>query len=172
MTDIFQVLNAEISTGSIVMPEKGSCAPIQSSFSAPETAIGPAVISANEGPGAFPVIPSNFLAPAKASTPEISAVVPLSADRSDRLEKLVDDALTKAQEILEIPLVPGDDDFVKTASMQKDLVISLLNTGVKVDENRFKKRQGDALTGILAGLLEREKKMGPLLNLSTDTAPN
>lgn len=86
-------------------------------------------------------------------------------DRSERLETLIDLSLSKAEELLMIQLVPGSEDFTKTASMQKDLVVSMLNAGIKVDENRFKKRQTDALTGILKGLMEREKALGPLLEM-------
>jgi hypothetical protein len=116
----------------------------------------------------FPPIPPDFGSTLSIAVRETatSAVPQANMDRSDRLEVLVDKALIKAEELLGIELVPGSEDFIKTASMQKDLVVSLVNTGVKVDENRFKKRQGDALTGILANLIEREKKIQPLIDIT------
>jgi len=125
---------------------------------------GPALIDG------FPEIPPEFK---EDSAPVVvPAAAPVkSADRAERLEHLVDEALSHAEDLLAIPLIPGDDDFVKIASMKKDLVVSLLNTGIKVDENRFKKRQGDALTGILAQLVDREKGLQQLIAL-TPTTPN
>ena len=159
--DIFAELNAQIST-----------APAEPNKSYSEPASG---IASNETAGQsgsdqveFPDIPDGWNTPSvqgpKLSTPP-SPVDVSKMDRSERLETLIDLSLSKAEELLTIELVPGSDDFTKTASMQKDLVVSLLNTGVKVDENRFKKRQTDALTGILKGLLEREKTLGPLIDL-------
>lgn len=145
MTDFFDDINQEL----------GNTAPVQKKPRARKAE--------------FPDIPANFDKAAPIPAPQAQTK---AFDRSERLETLVDDALAKAQELLDIPLIPGDGDFVKVASMQKDLVVSLVNTGVKVDENRFKKRQGDALTGILAQLLEREQKLGPLLEMPTSGPPN
>lgn len=132
-----------------------------------------AAVAAQDTSPAFPVIPEDFgQAPTQgcAAAPQ-SAVVPLNVDRSERLESLVDKALEKTGELLNIELDPMDENFVKVASMQKDLVVSLINTGVKVDENRFKKRQADNLTGILAALLDKEEKLKPLIDLAP-TVPN
>lgn len=119
----------------------------------------------------FPEIPADFGQPADVKPAQQSAVAPINVDRSERLESLVDKALEKTGELLNIELDPMDENFVKVASMQKDLVVSLINTGVKVDENRFKKRQADNLTGILAALLDKEEKLKPLIDLAP-TVPN
>lgn len=161
MPDIFAELNAQISTAPSEPTKSNSDTP---SADATHSGEGPA----ESAPVTFPDIPEGWNTPSvqgpKLSTPP-SPVDVSKMDRSERLETLIDLSLSKAEELLTIELVPGSDDFTKTASMQKDLVVSLLNTGVKVDENRFKKRQTDALTGILKGLLEREKTLGPLIDL-------
>ena len=89
-------------------------------------------------------------------------------ERGQQLEHLIDASLRKAEELLAIALIPGDDNYVKLASMQKDLVVSLLNTGVKVDENRFRKKSADALTGILAKVMEREQELAPLIDATPE----
>lgn len=119
----------------------------------------------------FPEIPPDFGQPPEVRPAAVNAVPAINVDRSERLESLVDKALEKTGELLNIELDPMDENFVKVASMQKDLVVSLINTGVKVDENRFKKRQADNLTGILAALLDKEEKLKPLIDLAP-TVPN
>lgn len=81
-------------------------------------------------------------------------------ERGQQLETLIDLSLEKAEELLLLQLDRGDDNFPKIASMQKDLVVSLINTGVKVDENRFRKKSTEAVTEILAQLLDRERELG------------
>lgn len=80
-------------------------------------------------------------------------------DRSAQLEKLVDMSLNKAEELLSLPVDPLDDNYTKVASMQKDLVVSMVNAGLKVDENRFRKKSAAALVGILAQVLDKEKSL-------------
>lgn len=173
--DIFAELNAQISTAPSEPTKSYSDAPSADAIHSGEGVACPMPIpNVSQSAIAFPEIPDGWNTPSvqgpKLSTPP-SPVDVSKMDRSERLETLIDLSLSKAEELLTIELVPGSDDFTKTASMQKDLVVSLLNTGVKVDENRFKKRQTDALTGILKGLLEREKTLGPLLDMPP-TLPN
>ena len=162
MSDIFAELLSAITSENV---NSGSKPP------APKLKVTPkpqftAVSQASIMPADMPDVPSDFaLAP-------LSAEPLKSTERSERMEALVDMALSKMEELLTIELDPQSDDFTKVASMQKDLVVSLVNTGVKIDENRFKKRQGDALTSILAKLTEREKVLDPLLELPVNTPPN
>lgn len=109
----------------------------------------------------FPPLPENWQngevlpPPTRARTPGM--------DRSDKLEHLIDLSLDKAEELLELPVDPGEDNYVKVASMQKDLVVSLVNAGIKIDDNRFRKKSTEALTSILAQVLDQEKRLAPVV---------
>lgn len=110
-------------------------------------------------------LPANRVRPRRQ---EIARVAP--ADRGEVLETLVDKSLAKMNEILDIPLIPGDDDFTKVLSSQKDAAMSVLNTSLKADENRFRKQAADGLTRLLDAIERKEKSMrgelaaaGPLL---------
>lgn len=159
--DIFAELAAQISTA--------PSSPIKEYSDGNGAAEAPSVAPTPTSADGFPAIPEGFVNTPLTQGPKLSTPPsPVDAskiDRSERLETLIDTSLTKAEELLAVELVPGDQEFAKIASMQKDLVVSILNTGVKVDENRFKKKQTDALTGILKDLLTREKQLGPLIDL-------
>lgn len=167
--NIFAELNAAISASEPPAPPKDvPPAPIITTGQPPKSVVK---ALARSGLCEFPEIPPDFGQPPEVRPAAVNAVPAISVDRSERLESLVDKALEKTGELLNIELDPMDENFVKVASMQKDLVVSLINTGVKVDENRFKKRQADNLTGILAALLDKEEKLKPLIDLAP-TVPN
>ena len=84
-------------------------------------------------------------------------------DRGQRLEDLLDLSLAKAKELLQMGLTAAGDDYLKLAAMQKDLIVSLINTGVKVDENRFRKKSNEALGEILKQVLARAQEPGSTL---------
>ena len=112
---------------------------------------------AKEDMAAFPAIPDRYWeAPQQAVVPAESSV-PL--DRSERLEKLLDLSLDKAEELLELPVDQLDENYTKVASMQKDLVVSIVNAGIKVDENRFKKKTADALSAVLTQIAAAERHL-------------
>ena len=45
-------------------------------------------------------------------------------------------------------------------------MVSVLNTGVKVDENRFRKKSADTIADIMRQVLEKEKALGITISLS------
>lgn len=105
---------------------------------------------------AFPQIKDRYWeVPAQDVQPAAEAP---ALDRSERLEKLLDMSLDKAEELLNLPVDQLDENYTKVAGMQKDLVVSILNTGVKVDENRFKKRSAEALTAVLTQIAAAEQR--------------
>lgn len=61
---------------------------------------------------------------------------------------------------MQIPLDPMDEAFLKLVSVQKDAAVAVVNLANKVDENRFRKKSADAITGILARVIEQEKTLG------------
>lgn len=69
----------------------------------------------------------------------------------------------KIKEILDYELPKrGDPDFQRMLSTQKDAAVAVVNSGLKADENRFRRRQ----TNILKDLYERmqqAKSQGPLI---------
>lgn len=54
--------------------------------------------------------------------------------------------MVRAEEILDTPL-PGrnEDHFVRMFSSVKDAAVSVMNLGLKADENRLRKRNNDIL---------------------------
>ena len=77
-------------------------------------------------------------------------------DRGERLEQLTDKALTKMDEILDLPLDMEHDHFPRVLSAQKDAAGSVLTLAARVDENRFRRKSTEALQSLLAAVVERE----------------
>lgn len=106
------------------------------------------------GPGEFPVVAERYW---ERPVQILEQTAPGEmVSRADKLENLIDASLEKADELLRIPLDPLDENFVKLAGMQKDLVVSLISTGVKVDENRFRKKSTETLTALMAQIAAAE----------------
>jgi len=60
--------------------------------------------------------------------------------------------LKKLDIILDYDLPPrSDDQFIRMMGIQKDACVALVNSGLKADENRFRKRA----TNVLKDLYER-----------------
>jgi hypothetical protein len=68
-------------------------------------------------------------------------------------------ALTKLDDILNLGLDEHDENFPTVLRVQMTAVQTVMNTQVKVDEQRLKQRQEDKLPELLARLLEEEKKL-------------
>lgn len=65
---------------------------------------------------------------------------------TSNLDNLVAKALAKLDEILGIPLpAMSHDNFIRIMTSQKDAAVSVVNSGLKADENRFRKRENDVL---------------------------
>ena len=82
-------------------------------------------------------------------------------DASEGLDTLTQLALDKAKEILEMALVPGDDDFTAILKAQVSQVQTILTTQARVDEGRFKKKQIDKLGEILDAIRSEEARLVP-----------
>lgn len=82
-------------------------------------------------------------------------------DASEGLDNLTQLALDKAKEILEMPLMPGDEDFNAILKAQVSQVQTILTTQARVDEGRFKKKQVDKLGELLDLIRGEEAKLIP-----------
>lgn len=71
------------------------------------------------------------------------------------LNVLVGKALTKLQEIIDLPLEKSDPEFMKLLSAQKDAAVSVVNTAVKVDETRLRARTENSLAKLLDKINQR-----------------
>lgn len=87
-------------------------------------------------------------------------------DASEGLDNLTQLALDKAKEILEMQLIPGDEDFNAILKAQVSQVQTILTTQARVDEGRFKKKQVDKLGELLDLIRGEEAKLvtGRVLN--------
>lgn len=62
---------------------------------------------------------------------------------------IVGKAINKAHEILSMPLPhPSDDNFGKLLQAQQSLSVAVINSGLKADENRFRKKNSLALQSL------------------------
>lgn len=82
-------------------------------------------------------------------------------DASEGLDNLTAKALRKAEEILDLPLVLGDDDFSTILKAQVSQVSAVLTTQARVDEGRFKKKQADKLGELLDLIKSEEARIIP-----------
>ncbi len=106
----------------------------------------------------------SLILPGTVSTPKVVREEVL--DASEGLDNLTQLALDKAKEILEMPLVPGDEDFNAVLKAQVSQVQTILTTQARVDEGRFKKKQVDKLGELLDLIRGEEAKLvtGRVLN--------
>lgn len=83
-------------------------------------------------------------------------------DASDELETLTGLALKRAREILSEPINFDNDKIVRAtiATIQ-----TVLNTQVRVDEGRLKRRKLDALPKLLEIIAGEERKLGRIIDL-------
>jgi hypothetical protein len=74
-------------------------------------------------------------------------------DEGSRLNSLVDSALTQLDEIMKIPTPePSDDNYVRILSIKKEAAATVITSGLKADETRFRKRNVDVLGTIFAAI--------------------
>lgn len=74
-------------------------------------------------------------------------------ENTNAFDNLVVKAIGKGEEILNIPLPPmSDENFGKILSAQQALTTALINSGLKADENRFRRRQSNALEKIFEAM--------------------
>ena len=102
----------------------------------------------------------DILPPAKA--------VPVAStfDAAGALETVTDKAFKKLNEILDLPLTTAEDkEFATLLRVQMTAVQTVLNTNVRVDEQRMKRRQSDNLGALLEVLSKHEKKMPTIIQV-------
>ena len=76
-----------------------------------------------------------------------------SVDQEDSLSRVVRKALEQIEAILDMP-VPAGEDRMKMLSVKKDAASSIINAGLKADENRFRRENKD----IIEKLFDKIKK--------------
>lgn len=64
------------------------------------------------------------------------------AHQTDDLARVVSKALQQIEAILDLP-VPQGEDRMKMLSVKKDAAASIINAGLKADENRFRRENKD-----------------------------
>ena len=101
----------------------------------------------------------SLILPGTVSTPKVVREEVL--DASEGLDNLTQLALDKAKEILEMPMMPGDEDFNAILKAQVSQVQTILTTQARVDEGRFKKKQVDKLGELLELIRGEEAKLIP-----------
>lgn len=105
------------------------------------------------------VIP-DILPPARA------VETPLMFDASQALENVTAKAFKKLDEILELPLTSAEDkEFSSILRVQMTAVQTVMNTNVRVDEARMKRRQTDNMSQLLEVLSKHEKKMTTVIQI-------
>lgn len=96
-------------------------------------------------------VADGYREPVEETTPEVASPGVLNGNaileaNATTLDNLVSKALFTLDEIMDIPLPPrGDESFVRVAAIKKDAAVSVVNSGLKADENRFRKRDNDVL---------------------------
>ncbi len=101
----------------------------------------------------------SLILPGTVTTPKVVREEVL--DASEGLDNLTQLALDKAKEILEMPLIPGDDEFAAVLKAQVSQVQTILTTQARVDEGRFKKKQVDKLGELLDLIRGEEARLIP-----------
>lgn len=82
-------------------------------------------------------------------------------EQYDDLSRVVQKALKQIEAILDEPVPEkGDEDRMKMLSVKKDAAASIINAGLKADENRFRRENKD----IIERLFDKIKKDGKLID--------
>ncbi len=79
--------------------------------------------------------------------------------QSDDLSRIVTKALLKIESIIDIvPETIDQENRMKLLSVQKDAATSIINAGLKADENRFRRENKDIITRLF-DKIEKERKI-------------
>lgn len=80
---------------------------------------------------------------------------------TDDLSRVVRKALQQIEEILDMEVPEdGHEDRMKMLSVKKDAAASIINAGLKADENRFRRENKD----IIEKLYEKIRKDGKIID--------
>ncbi len=76
----------------------------------------------------------------------------------DSLSRVVSKALKQIETILDMPVPEeGNEDRMKMLSVKKDAAASIINAGLKADENRFRRENKDIIEKLFAKLEKKSK---------------
>ncbi len=87
-----------------------------------------------------------------------AAVSPTYSQRTDTSAKPCW-PLSKAKEILELPLTTDDDDFASILRAQVSSIQTVFNAQLRADEGRLRARALDMMPKILERMAQEEKKL-------------
>lgn len=86
------------------------------------------------------------------------------AENTGEFDALILKGLRKINEILDYDLpARGDDQFIRMMGIQKDVSVALVNSGLKADENRFRRRQTNILKDLYERMQADAEKRAPLI---------
>lgn len=93
-----------------------------------------------------------------AETTEVRPIKEPTLDASDELEGLIQKAFAKTHEILDLSLGDAEDkEFATLLRVQMTAVQTVLNTQVRVDEQRLRRKQSDNLPKLLEALARHDR---------------
>ena len=85
--------------------------------------------------------------------------VAVNEDGAAELSELLTLSLSKAKEILELPLTTDDDDFASILRAQVSSIQTVFNAQLRADEGRLRARALDMMPKILERMAQEEKKL-------------
>jgi hypothetical protein len=77
-------------------------------------------------------------------------------EQTNHLNRIVNKALRKIEDILDLNPAPWDNDYARLLSIQKDAAASAINMAIKADESRFR-AQSDAAIAVILDEVRRLK---------------
>lgn len=78
--------------------------------------------------------------------------------QSDDLSRVVLKALKQIETILDMdPAEAAEEDYMKLLSIKKDAASSIINAGLKADENRFRRENKDILDRLFEKIQKSDK---------------
>lgn len=80
----------------------------------------------------------------------------VSGEQTNHLNRIVNKALRKIEDILDLNPAPWDDDYARLLAIQKDAAASAINMAIKADESRFR-AQSDAAIAVILDEVRRLK---------------
>lgn len=102
----------------------------------------------------------DFLERASLSAPSRSVAKIQPVEDENVLDRVVRKSLVTIEEVLDIPLCdPSDPIYMKLLAAKKDCAVSIVNAGLKADENRFRRENRD----VVEKLFERISREQPSL---------
>lgn len=107
-----------------------------------------------------------FVLPAAALPVPMAPSREPAIDASVELEAVTAKAFTKLNEILDLDLKTAEDkEFSTLLRVQMTAVQTVLNTNVRVDEQRMKRRTSDNMAHLLETLSRHEQKMAVIVQV-------